>query len=297
LALANNHDKKVPAEVEQQAFLKNDKTTNHLYNNRERTMQISTKIVKFNRSLALVLALGMNSIGYAQLESVVSTGEAKVKDAQKSQARVDKIVDSSQARLVEYRSLLKQVDGLKVYNKQLSTQIESQLQLIEKFADSTAQVAIIERQMLPLIMKMVESLGQFVEIDLPFHEQERAERMLFLEENLERADVDISEKFRQILEVYQIENEYGRKIDSYSEIITIDGKKYDVDVLRVGRVTLVAQTKDTKLSAVFDKKTKKWVSLDNGTYRNSIKNGIKMAKKQASISVMRLPIPAPEVAK
>jgi len=287
----------VPAEVEQQAFLKNDKTTNHLYNNRERTMQISTKIVKFNRSLALVLALGMNSIGYAQLESVVSTGEAKVKDAQKSQARVDKIVDSSQARLVEYRSLLKQVDGLKVYNKQLSTQIESQLQLIEKFADSTAQVAIIERQMLPLIMKMVESLGQFVEIDLPFHEQERAERMLFLEENLERADVDISEKFRQILEVYQIENEYGRKIDSYSEIITIDGKKYDVDVLRVGRVTLVAQTKDTKLSAVFDKKTKKWVSLDNGTYRNSIKNGIKMAKKQASISVMRLPIPAPEVAK
>lgn len=287
----------MPAEVEQQAFLKNDKTTNHLYNNRERTMQISTKIVKFNRSLALVLALGMNSIGYAQLESVVSTGEAKVKDAQKSQARVDKIVDSSQARLVEYRSLLKQVDGLKVYNKQLSTQIESQLQLIEKFADSTAQVAIIERQMLPLIMKMVESLGQFVEIDLPFHEQERAERMLFLEENLERADVDISEKFRQILEVYQIENEYGRKIDSYSEIITIDGKKYDVDVLRVGRVTLVAQTKDTKLSAVFDKKTKKWVSLDNGTYRNSIKNGIKMAKKQASISVMRLPIPAPEVAK
>ena len=256
-----------------------------------------TNIVKFKKSLALVATIAMTSTSYAQLEDVVKTGEAKVKDAQVSQAKVDKIVDSSQARLVEYRSLLKQVEGLKVYNNQLSTQVESQFKLIEKFAESTAKVAIIERQMLPLIIKMVERLSQFVDLDLPFHEQERAERILFLEDNLERADVDISEKFRQVLEVYQIENEYGRKIDSYSQIITIDGQEQDVNILRVGRVVLVAQTKDTKLSAFYNSKTKKWESLDNGTYRNSIKNGIKMANKQASISVMTLPIPAPEVAK
>jgi glutamine amidotransferase PdxT len=260
-------------------------------------MQISKKIVTFKRSLALAIAMCSTSISYAQLEDVVKTGEAKVKDAQTSQAKVDKIVDSSQARLVEYRSLLKQVDGLKVYNNQLSTQIESQMSLISKFENSTAQVALIERQMLPLIMKMVESLGEFVELDLPFHEQERAERILFLEENIEKSDVDISEKFRQVLEVYQIENEYGRKMDSYSQIISINGQDHDVNVLRVGRIALVAQTKDTKLSAVFDNTTKSWVELDNGTYRNSIKNGIKMANKQASIGVMTLPISAPQGAK
>ena len=260
-------------------------------------MQISTKIVTFKRSLALAVALSATSVSYAQLEDVVNTGEAKVKDAQKSQAKVDKIVDSSQARLVEYRSLLKQVDGLKVYNNQLSTQIESQMALISKFENSTAQVALIERQMLPLIMKMVESLGQFVDLDLPFHEQERAERILFLEENIEKSEVDISEKFRQVLEVYQIENEYGRKMDSYSQIITINGQEHDVNVLRVGRIAMVAQTKDTKLSAVYDNATKSWVELDNGVYRNSIKNGIKMANKQASIGVMTLPISAPKGAK
>ena len=256
-------------------------------------MQISTKIVKFKKSLALILAIGASTMSYAQLEDIVKTGEAKVKDAQKSQARVDKIVDSSQARLVEYRSLLKQVDGLKVYNNQLSTQIASQLSLIDKFENSTAQVAIIERQMLPLIIKMVESLSQFVDLDLPFDEQERAERILFLEDNIGRADVDISEKFRQVLEVYQIENEYGRKIDSTAQIITVDGQEYEMNVLRIGRVAMVAQTKDTKLSAVYDKKSKKWVALDNGTYRNSIKNGIKMANKQATIGVLTLPISAP----
>jgi hypothetical protein len=256
-----------------------------------------TNIVKFKKSLALAATIGMISMSYAQLEDVVKTGEAKVKEAQVSQAKVDKIVDSSQARLVEYRTLLKQVEGLKVYNNQLSTQIESQLKLIDKFEESTSQVAIIERQMLPLIMKMVESLGQFIELDLPFHEQERAERMLFLDENLSRADVDISEKFRQILEVYQIENEYGRKIDSYSQIINLNGTEYEVDILRVGRIAMVAQTKDTKLSAVFDNSTKSWIELDNGTFRNSIKNGIKMANKQATIDVLKLPISAPEVAK
>lgn len=260
-------------------------------------MHIRKHIFKFKKSLALVLAISATTMSYAQLDDVVKTGEAKVKDAQKSQARVDKIVDSSQARLVEYRSLLKQVDGLKVYNNQLSTQISSQLALIDKFEDSTAQVAIIERQMLPLIIKMVERLGQFVELDLPFHEQERAERILFLQDNIGRADVDISEKFRQVLEVYQIENEYGRKIDSYSEIINIDGTDREVDVLRIGRVALVAQTKDTKISAAYDKASKKWVTLDNSMYRNSIKNGIKMSKKQATISMLKLPIPAPVEAK
>ncbi len=260
-------------------------------------MQIRKQIVKFKKSLALILTIGATTMSYAQLDDVVKTGEAKVKDALKSQAKVDKIVDSSQARLVEYRSLLKQVDGLKVYNDQLSTQINSQMALIEKFESSTAQVALIERQMLPLIIKMVESLSQFVDLDLPFHEQERAERILFLEENIEKSEVDISEKFRQVLEVYQIENEYGRKIDSYAKIITINGQEQDVNILRIGRLAMVAQTKDTKLSAVYDKATKSWLELDNGTYRNSVKNGIKMANKQASISVMTLPISAPEVAK
>lgn len=252
---------------------------------------------KIKTSLLLVTTLGCSTASFAQLNDVVATGKAKVKDAQVSQAKVDKIVDSSQARLIDYRSLLKQIEGLKVYNNQLSTQLESQLALIDKFEESTSQVAIIERQMLPLIMEMVKGLGSFVDLDLPFHETERAERMLFLDENLSRADVDISEKFRQVLEVYQIENEYGRKIDTYSQIITLDGSEVEVDILRVGRVTMVAQSKDTKLSAVYDKSTKSWVTLDNGTYRNTIKKGIKMANKQATIDVVKLPISAPEVAK
>jgi len=67
-------------------------------------------------------------------------------------------------------------------------------------------------------------------------------------------------------------------------------------VLRVGRIAMVCQTKDTTTSARWDNDKKAWDVLDNVIYRNAIRNGIKMAKKQASIDILTLPIAAPEVA-
>jgi len=233
----------------------------------------------------------------ANLEQVQKEGENKLIEAEQSQARIDKIVEGAQDRLIQYRALLKQVEGLKTYNEQLSTQVASQEDLIRRFDASINQVSLIERQMLPLVGKMVAALEQFVELDLPFNTDERQERVAFLKENLVAADVDVAEKFRQVMEAYQIENEYGRKIDSYQAIINLNGAEQEVDVLRVGRIAMVCQTKDTRISARWDNNTKSWEILDNVIYRNSIRKGIKMAKKQASIDILTLPINAPEAAK
>lgn len=231
----------------------------------------------------------------ADLTQVQQLGEEKLKQAKASQERIDKIVDSAQGRLIQYRSLLKQVEGLKAYNEQLSKQIESQKDLITRFDNSITQVSLIERQMVPLINKMARSLKNFVEIDLPFSTTERQERMVYIQESLSSADTDLAEKFRLIIEAYQIENEYGRKIDHFEEIILIDDTPYEVDVLRVGRITMVAQTKDTQTSAYWNNASEQWELLDNTEYRSSIREGIKMAKKQASINIVSLPISAPEV--
>ncbi len=232
----------------------------------------------------------------APLEAIQKEGEKKIVEADKSQKKIDTIVEGAQDRLIQYRSLLKQIEGLKTYNEQLSTQIASQEDLIRRFEESISQVALIERQMSPLISKMIDSLEEFVELDLPFHMTERRERLAFINENLLAADIDVAEKYRQIIEAYQIENEYGRKIDSYHDIVTLDGVEKEVDVLRVGRIAMVCQTKDTKISAKWDNKSKSWTVLDNTAYRNPIRQGIKMAKKQASIGILTLPIISPEVA-
>ncbi|MEQ8427811.1 MAG: DUF3450 domain-containing protein [Gammaproteobacteria bacterium] len=243
----------------------------------------------------LLTSLSLSTLA-ADLEKVQQVGEQKVEESKKSQEKIDKIVEGAQERLIQYRSLLKQIEGLKTYNNQLTTQVTSQQDLIERFDESISQVALIERQMSPLVEKMADSLEAFIELDIPFHYEERRERMAFIRDNLMSADIDVAEKFRQVIEAYQIENEYGRKIDSYQDIITIDGTEHEVDVLRVGRIAMVSQTKDTLISARWNNDSRKWEVLDNVTYRNAIRNGIKMAKKQASIDIVKLPISAPEVA-
>ncbi len=232
----------------------------------------------------------------ANLEQVQATGEQKLKEAEISQKNIDKIVEGAQERLIRYRALLKQIEGLQAYNQQLATQVASQEDLITRFDESIAQVALIERQMLPLVTKMTNSLEDFVGLDLPFHIEERQERLAFIRDNLAAADVDVAEKFRQVIEAYQIENEYGRKIDSYQAIVPLNGSQQEVDVLRIGRTAMVCQTKDTKTSARWNNKNKNWELLDNVVYRNAIRQGIKMAKKQASINILTLPITAPEEA-
>lgn len=251
----------------------------------------------FAIALTTILLFGISTNLTAQsLQQVQQEGEKKLAEAEQSQKRIDKIVEGAQERLIQYRALLKQVEGLKAYNEQLSTQVASQDDLITRFDNSITQVSLIERQMAPLVDKMATSLEQFVEIDLPFSTAERQERMAFIRESLGAADVDVAEKFRQVIEAYQIENEYGRKIDSFQDIVNLNGSDQEVDVLRVGRIAMVCQTKDTTVSARWDNEQKTWEILDNVTYRNAIRNGIKMAKKQASIDILTLPIAAPEAA-
>ena len=99
-----------------------------------------------------------------------------------------------------------------------------------------------------------------------------------------------------MLEAYNIEAEYGRKVETYSETLTIGGQERQVNILAVGRVALVYQTKDAAETGAWDKSSGSWVALSSGDYRSAVLQGIKIAKKQASIDVMQLPISAPEEA-
>ena len=114
---------------------------------------------------------------------------------------------------------------------------------------------------------------------------------------MDRSDITIAEKFRQVLEAYKIENEYGRKIDSYKGVATVGGSDREVNFLRIGRIGLMYQTTDGEQSGAWDQDQRKWVELDSGDYRGAIQKGLRIARKQASIDIMKLPIPAPEAAK
>jgi len=228
------------------------------------------------------------------LDSILDVGEAKNNAAKKSQVKIDRLADETRDLLSDYKTVTKQIDGLKVYNTRLQRQIDNQLARIGEIDESIDQVTIISRQMTPLVIRMIDGLEKFVELDVPFHMDERQQRIAFLRANLDRSDVSVAEKFRQVLEAYKIENEYGRKIDAYKGSVEIDGTERDVNFFRVGRVALLYQTTDTEISGAWDQRSRSWVPLDRGEYRNAIMKGLRIARKEASIDLMNLPVAAPE---
>ncbi|MEM9257471.1 MAG: DUF3450 domain-containing protein [Pseudomonadota bacterium] len=238
--------------------------------------------------------LGTVTVQAASLDSVLQVGKAKNDAARQSQAKIDRLADETRDLLTDYQTVVKQIDGLKVYNARLQRQIDNQLLRIEEIDASIDQVTVIQRQMTPLVIRMIDGLEKFIELDVPFHMEERQQRIAFLRSNLDRSDVTVAEKFRQVLEAYKIEIEYGRKIDAYKGAVEIDGVERDVNFFRVGRVALLYQTTDTELSGAWDQATRSWVALDRGEYRNAIMKGLRIARKEASIDLLNMPVAAPE---
>ena len=228
------------------------------------------------------------------LDSILAVGEAKNQAARKSQAKIDRLADETRDLLTDYKTVMKQVDGLKVYNARLERQIQNQLARVQQIEDSIDQVTVIQRQMTPLVIRMIDGLEQFVELDVPFQKEERMQRVQFLRSSLDRADVTVAEKFRGVLEAYNIELQYGRGIDTYRGSIDLGGAEREVDFLRVGRVALVYQTTDGVLSGAWDKSAGAWVELPSGEFDAAIRKGIRIAKKQATIELLNMPVSAPE---
>lgn len=240
------------------------------------------------------LAGGAASVQADALNQILKVGEAKNVAAAKSQTRIDKLADETRDLLAEYKTVNKQIDGLKVYNARLQRQIGNQEARISEIDKSIDDVEVIQRQMMPLIIRMVDSLEKFVSLDVPFHAAERERRIAFLRANLDRSDISVAEKFRQVLEAYKIENEYGRKVDAYKGSVDIDGVERDVNFFRVGRIALLYQTTDTEKSGAWDQNSRTWVPLERGEYRNAIMKGLRIARKEASVDLLTLPIAAPE---
>ena len=240
------------------------------------------------------LAMSASAVAFAasssqQLEQAVSAGQAINQSAGKSQQKIDKIADQIQSKLQQFKAVNKEIDGLSVYNGQMQKQIDNQLTELSELATSMEQVSIIERQISPLMARMIDTLAAFVSLDVPFLPQERSKRISDLKAMMERADIATSEKFRRVMEAYQVEVDYGRTIEAYSDLLTLDGVDMDVDFLRIGRVAFIYQTRDGSRMGAWNTQTSGWDELD-ASYRSDINKALRIARKQLAPDLVVVPV-------
>ncbi|MEJ2089227.1 MAG: DUF3450 domain-containing protein [Gammaproteobacteria bacterium] len=242
--------------------------------------------------LAVSTVLG-GTVSAATLNDIFAVAEQLNSEARQSQAKIDALTEETRQLLGEYKTVLKEIQGLRVYNRQLEKQISNQEAEMAQLTRSIDEVTVIERQITPLMLRMIDGLEQFVSLDLPVLMEERENRLETLREIMDRADVAVSEQLSQILRAYQIENEYGRTISAYPDTINVGGTDRVVDVLQLGRVALMYQTPDGEETGRYNPDTRAWEPVDD-IYKTQVQNGIRMARQQLSYDLLTLPVSGPE---
>jgi septal ring factor EnvC (AmiA/AmiB activator) len=208
------------------------------------------------------------------------------------QKHIDELSDQTDELLAKYRTVLTQIDSIGIYNHQLRELIASQDEELASLQDQLDRVEVVGRSVTPLMLRMIDALDATVALDLPYLVEERTERIANLRKLMTRAAVTSAEKFRLIMEAYQTENEYGRTIEAYRSTLKRGDRDIKVDFLRFGRIALVYQTLDGMEAGVWNQAEKTWEPLD-ASYRTAIRQGLRIARKQAAPDLIRLPLPVP----
>jgi hypothetical protein len=228
----------------------------------------------------------------ATVDQVTQAGEKRADQGAAEQQRVEQVADQTDALLAEYKTVTKVVDGLLVYNGWLQRQGDNQEAEKVALAESIDNVALIERQIVPMMTRMIDSLEVFVQLDTPFLMKERQDRLERLRGMMERSDVTAAEKFRRVIEAYQIENDYGRTIEAYRGSVEIGGTSQEVDFLRIGRVSLTYQSVGGQYTGAWDTDTGAFVGLPPEKYKTQVAHGLRVARKQVAPDLLVVPVSA-----
>lgn len=230
---------------------------------------------------AALVALAQNDPVTRAIDQTVQSGRAGAA----SQQRINSLDDQTRGMLERYRNALWQTQQLRAYASEIEPLLAQQDAEKQALRQQLADLDRAGGDLMPLMLRMLDSLEKFRALDLPFLVDERRERV----ENLRRMMTDpatpTAEKFRRILEAYQIEADYGRNFGA--ERGTVDERL--VEVLRIGRTALFAVALDNEQAWRWDAQGKRWEPLP-GRYVREVRKGLKIAREMAAPDYVVLPM-------
>lgn len=236
----------------------------------------------------LLLPLSL-SAQQATTDDVIDAGSKRIQANKVAQQQVSSVLEQEKQLEQAYLQELKLKESVDIYNLMLQKQLDAQQSQIDKLHTSIANASLIERQVMPLLLRMVEALSQLIKVDMPFLLTERTNRVSELSNLLTRPDLTLAEKTRRVFEAYQIEMEYGYTIEAYQQELTVDGQAIAADVLRIGRVALLYQDVQGKLVGHYDIRARQWQALTDKQYTRHVDKGLRIAKEEIAPELITLP--------
>ncbi|MBN2645079.1 MAG: DUF3450 domain-containing protein [Desulfuromonadaceae bacterium] len=196
----------------------------------------------------------------------------------------------------EKQQLLREYEQLQQQQRQLEQRRDS---LLGQTRECTAQIAEAERaireakrltsESQPFLEQSVVRLRQAVAEDLPFLTPERTERLERLQQAIDDPQLAAGEKYRRLMESLQIEADYGRSVEVSQQNLSLAGQNALMNVLRVGRLALFAQSLDGRRGAFYDVALARWQPLDE-RWQSELQRALAMGSKQRPVDLTTLPL-------
>ena len=256
------------------------------------------KLQKISMGAGLIVGAGMlfaaPEILAQQVDPVLDTSRATAQETRRSQDQIDEVDSRIQNLLSDYRANLRQLEQLNRYNASQQRQVDAQRREIASLERDINNIASLQRAVQPLMEDMVQGLADLIDADAPMLLSERRDRVERLRAIMDDPNRSAAQRYRLVVEAYQIELDIGQSIEAYRDSIEVDGRRFDnVEFLRIGRVALIFRTDDDEVLKRYDAESGRWVDLDR-SFLQDVKTASRIAREQIPPDLIFIPVTAPQ---
>ena len=240
----------------------------------------------------IIGALAFSASNFASADALTELQKAEAqifKNSSKSQSKINNIYEQTQELLAEYRNTVDEADVLSGYNDHVQLMVDDQKANIKSLEDQIAGIDKTKQGVVPLMYKMIDTLEEFVDLDVPMNIDARKERIAGLRDVMGDSDVSVSEQFRLVLEAYEIEASYGTIFGVYQGELDLGDRMITADFVHMGRISFVAQSLDMKNAWVWNNEKRSWEALGD-EYLKPVTDAVRMARKQLPLDPAKLPV-------
>jgi hypothetical protein len=246
---------------------------------------------------SLLAAVAASALGGAvqaqQLDRTISEARRSTTSGAQTQTRIDQLDDQRTDIELQYRALLEQIESQRLFVEQQQVFIRSQENEIASLQQQIERVENIERDLAPMMREMVQNLEEFVSLDLQFQmdgEGGRLARLERLYEVIDDPNIAPAERYRVILNAYEIEMAFGRNVRRYEEGVLEDGVPVTVTTLQIGRVAVIRKYPDGNMT-ILHPGSDGFQPL-SGSHGPNVDRALRIAEGVAMPEIYEAPIPA-----
>ncbi len=239
--------------------------------------------------LSLYLQSGMFCVNASAEDALADVSLARLHSDQKTQQVNEQWDDEERAlrgRIATTTTTLRQLES---HSQRLEHMITVEEQRMQQQQHRLVESQNLRDGLQLWLQDLVVQLQQTSSTTLPFLVAERDERIEALTAVVNDPYTSQDEQFRRVFEALLVEAEYGYSSEVYRDEIALAGEMIEVDLLRVGRLSLLFRTLDHQHVGMYDPEQQLYCWLPTENF-SPISQAFAVVRHESAAQMVILPV-------